>query len=64
MKTVLLKDDEIRQRIEREGFAETPDDPGAHGSDTLGASTAPAESVPAAATEPAGPRPYVPEAPQ
>lgn len=64
MKVVLLKDDEIRQRIEREGFAETPDDPGAHGSDILGASTAPAESVPAAATEPAGPRPYVPEAPQ
>ncbi|PZQ41641.1 MAG: penicillin-binding protein 2, partial [Phenylobacterium zucineum] len=63
MKVVLLKDDEIRQRVEREGFAETPEDPGAHESDSLVQAAAPAQTA-APAAEPTGPRPYLPEAPQ
>jgi len=38
MKVALLKDPEIRQRIEQAGFAET-EDPGAHVADALGAVT-------------------------
>lgn len=62
MKVVLLKDDEIRQRIEQSGFAETPDDPGAHETESLISPPAPAvTSAPAASS---GPRPYLSESPQ
>lgn len=45
MKVALLKDPEIRERIERDGFVES-DDPGSHEANDLGAAR------PAAATEP------------
>lgn len=45
MKVALLKDPEIRERIERDGFEET-DDPGSHEANDLGAAR------PAGATEP------------
>lgn len=59
MRVALLKDPEIRARIEQSGFAETPEDPGAHDAGVLGAGT-PAVPAPAAAT-PTGPRPYLSE---
>lgn len=59
MRVALLKDPEIRARIEQSGFAETPEDPGAHDAGVLGART-PAVPAPAAAT-PTGPRPYLSE---
>ena len=53
MKVALLKDPEIRERIERSGFAET-EDPGAHEAGALGAAQAdaPAAAEPAAPTNP------------
>ncbi len=61
MRVALLKDPEIRARIEQSGFAETPEDPGAHDAGILGAQTpaAPAPATPSAPTS--GPRPYLSE---
>lgn len=49
MRVALLKDPEIRQRIEQNGFAET-EDPGSHEANALGASQ-PSAGAPAAAPE-------------
>ncbi len=63
MRVALLKDPEIRQRIEQSGFAET-EDPGSHEANALGASQ-PASAAPAPApTATTGPRPYLSEPPQ
>ena len=58
MRVALLKDPEIRARIEQSGFVES-EDPGAHDV----ADITPAASVPAPAEAP-GPRPYLAEPPQ
>jgi penicillin-binding protein 2 len=55
MKVALLKDPEIRSRIEQAGFTET-EDPGAHEANELGA------AAPAAATA-EGPQPTAPTEP-
>ena len=58
MRVALLKDPEIRARIEQSGFAET-EDPGAHEvSDLPGNVAAPPATSPA---QPTGPRPYLSE---
>ncbi len=65
MKVALLKDPEIRARIEQEGFAET-EDPGSHEANALGAAApaAPAAAPAAAPVQPSGPQPYLPEGAQ
>ena len=64
MRVALLKDPEIRQRIEQAGFAET-EDPGSHEAGALGAAdpTTPVEAD-AAPVEAAPPTPEAPELPQ
>ncbi len=57
MRVTLLKDPEIRQRIERNGFVES-EDPGAHDVPDLGAPTAPEAVAPRATS---GPRPHLEE---
>ena len=60
MRVALLKDPEIRQRIEQSGFAET-EDPGSHEANALGAAE-PTSNVPAPRPAVAtGPRPYLSE---
>ena len=58
MRVALLKDAEMRERIERNGFVETQD-PGAHEVPEALAPETPA--APAAAATPQGPRPYLSE---
>jgi penicillin-binding protein 2 len=65
MKVALLKDPEIRRRIEQSGFTET-EDPGAHEANALGAAesdgTSADQTVPTPAPAAAsGPRPYLSE---
>ena len=57
MRVALLKDPEIRARIEQSGFAET-EDPGAHEVSELPGNIAAPPPEPAAAAVPTGPRPY------
>ena len=59
MRVTLLKDAELRERIERNGFVET-EDPGAHDvPESLAPAAAPPTAAPAAT--PTGPRPYLSE---
>lgn len=65
MKVALLKDPEIRRRVEQSGFTET-EDPGAHEANALGAAesdgTSADPTVPTPApTAASGPRPYLSE---
>ncbi len=60
MRVALLKDPEIRARIEQSGFAET-EDPGAHEVSELPGNIAAPPPEPAAAAVPTGPRPYLSE---
>lgn len=60
MKVALLKDPEIRERIERSGFAET-EDPGAHEATALGAAEPATTTQAPAPTATSGPRPYLSE---
>jgi penicillin-binding protein 2 len=63
MRVALLKDPEIRQRIEQSGFAET-EDPGSHEANALGAAEPTSVEAPPAPTASTGPRPYLSEPPQ
>lgn len=60
MRVALLKDPEIRARIEQSGFAET-EDPGAHEVSELPGNIAAPPPEPAPAAVPSGPRPYLSE---
>jgi penicillin-binding protein 2 len=60
MRVALLKDPEIRQRIEQSGFAETKD-PGSHEANALGAAQPTSNDSGSAATATTGPRPYLSE---
>ena len=60
MRVALLKDPEIRQRIEQSGFAET-EDPGSHEANALGAAQPTSNDPGSAATATTGPRPYLSE---
>ncbi len=61
MRVALLKDPEIRARIEQSGFEETPLYPGTDEGTSIAAQTA---QTPAAPTATSGPRPYLSEPPQ
>jgi penicillin-binding protein 2 len=63
MRVALLKDPEIRQRIEQSGFAET-EDPGSHEANALGAAGPASTVTEQAPTTTTGPRPYLSEPPQ
>ncbi len=62
MRVALLKDPEIRARIEQSGFAETPVYPGGDEGTSIAAQTAAVPVAPAAVE--AGPQPYLPEPPR
>ncbi len=61
MRVALLKDPEIRARIEQSGFEETPLYPGTDEGTSIAAQTA---TAPVAPTATSGPRPYLSEPPQ
>ncbi len=65
MRVALLKDPEIRARIEQSGFEETPLYPGTDEGTSIAAQTAQTPTVaPAAPTATSGPRPYLSEPPR
>lgn len=63
MRVALLKDPEIRERIEQSGFAET-EDPGSHEANALGAAQPATAADPAQTAEAAPPPSPTPEPPQ
>lgn len=63
MRVALLKDPEIRERIERSGFAET-EDPGSHEANALGAAQPAVAADPAPTSEATPPPSPTPEPPQ
>jgi penicillin-binding protein 2 len=63
MRVALLKDPEIRERIEQSGFAET-EDPGSHEANALGAAQPATAADPASTSEATPPPSPTPEPPQ